>query len=157
MKTKKWVLALLVGIYLVPSGFVRAEMTPGEVELTKEMIQVQHKAIVEKNMYLEKDAAEKFWPLYNQYQEALKKPNEKFAQLLNDYASNWTDVNDEKSRLWLTEFLQIKSEQIKLRQAWSRKFLKTLPAKAVARYFQIEAKMDSIVNFGLAENVPLVH
>jgi hypothetical protein len=36
------------------------------------------------------------------------------------------------------------------------RFRKVLPDRAVARFFQIERKLDAVVNAELAERVPLV-
>ena len=43
-----------------------------------------------------------------------------------------------------------------MRRTISRRFSKALPGRKVARFYQIENKMDAIVRYELAETIPVV-
>jgi hypothetical protein len=53
-------------------------------------------------------------------------------------------------------YLAIEREQLKQKELYFRALSKTLPAKKVARYLQLENKINAMVRFELAANIPLV-
>jgi len=65
-------------------------------------------------------------------------------------------MNNEKARALLDESITIESLGLKLRQAYLPKFRKVLPEKKVARYYQIENKIQATLNYELAKEIPLV-
>jgi len=97
-----------------------------------------------------------FWPLYNTYQAELSKLEDKEIALITMYAENYKDMTDQKAQELLDQFLAVDDEALKVRHAHVKKFLKVLPAKRVARYFQVENKLNAIVNYDLARGIPLV-
>ena len=66
-------------------------------------------------------------------------------------------VDDERIiREMLKEALDIEAERTQLKKKFIGKFNDVLPPKTVVRYFQIENKLDSIINYELAAGIPLV-
>ena len=45
---------------------------------------------------------------------------------------------------------------LKVRTAYAKKMQKALPGRVVARFFQIENKMDIIVEYEMAGEIPLI-
>ena len=43
-----------------------------------------------------------------------------------------------------------------MKKGYVKKFKKVLPAKKVARYYQVENKLDAIIDVDLAREIPLV-
>ena len=43
-----------------------------------------------------------------------------------------------------------------LKAQWVPRFREILPAKKVARFFQLENKMDAVIEYDLATSIPLV-
>jgi hypothetical protein len=55
----------------------------------------------------------------------------------------------------LKEFMAIQNEKTKVQSKYVDRFRKVLPARSVARFYQIENKLDAIVSYDLASEVPL--
>jgi len=64
-------------------------------------------------------------------------------------------TNDAAKKL-LDEYMTIETLGPKLRQAYLPKFRKALPEIKVARYYQIENKIQAAVMYELAAKIPLV-
>jgi hypothetical protein len=47
------------------------------------------------------------------------------------------------------------ADENKLKRKYVKRFMKVLPAKKVLRYYQIENKLDTIINMDLAATIPL--
>ena len=150
MKRFAGVLIVLVG--LLPAML----LAQSQEELTNEVIKAKKKQIVGANMKLTEEEQKAFWPLYENYQAELNKLEDKEIALITMYAENYQDMTDEKAQDLLEQFLAVDEEALKVRRAHVKKFLKVLPAKRVARYFQVENKLDAIVSYDLARGIPLV-
>ena len=56
----------------------------------------------------------------------------------------------------MTDYLSVEAERIKLRQSYLPQFGKILPGRTVARFFQIENKIDAVIRYDLASTIPVV-
>ena len=57
----------------------------------------------------------------------------------------------------VTEIVAIEGDRAKLMQSYLPKFRKILPARKAARYYQIENKIRAVLNYDLADTIPLVN
>ena len=66
------------------------------------------------------------------------------------------DLNDAYAEELLDEWLQYKEDLLKVQKQHVRKFRKVLPVRKVARFYQLENKMDAEVDVQLALAIPLL-
>ena len=135
---------------------VLAQTQADEEELVKSLLQTGKKAIIVDNMGFTEDESKAFWPAYNEFQQAKQKLNERTIKVLRDYMDGYDTLTNEKAEALLREYVAIEKERADLKAAFLPKFTKALPAKKVARYYQIENKIEAIVKYELAKDVPLV-
>jgi hypothetical protein len=55
----------------------------------------------------------------------------------------------------LKEFLEIQNGRVKLKKSYVKKFGKALPPKKLMRYYQVENKIEAMINFDLVQKIPL--
>ncbi len=149
-----------VGIFallgLLISSSALAQQAREQVELSRAVIQAERQIIVASNMGLTEQEAEAFWPVFKDFQEALRKVSDRRADLILELAKDFNSLSGEKAQEMLKESLSIQAERTKLKQKFIGRFNKVLPPKKVVRYFQIENKLDSVINYELAARIPLV-
>jgi hypothetical protein len=153
---KKTLLALALMIVIVGAAASLFAQTSDEIELTREVIRTQKKAIVAANMGLTEEESQAFWPVYNDFQNDLRKVNDRVVKLITAYASEYETLTDERSQEMLVESMSIDKDTLALRESYLEKFSAVLPAKKVVRYYQIENKLEAIIDYDLADNIPLV-
>lgn len=95
-------------------------------------------------------------PVYETYQNELFLFRAHTARLIKDYAAAYEEMTDEKAKALLDELMRIDALGLKLRQTYLPKFREILPDKKVARYYQIENKIQAALNYELAVEIPLV-
>ena len=127
-----------------------------EEEVVRSMLQTGKKAIIADNMQFSEAESQAFWPLYNEFQQAKTKLNEKTIKLINEYLLNYDSLTDDKAGAIIRDLMAIEKDRVDLKSSYLPKFSKILPAKKVARYYQIENKIEAIVKYELAKEVPLV-
>jgi hypothetical protein len=139
------------------AGSTWAQEKPADnMQLVREKIQTDKKLFIAQNMNLTESEAKVFWPVYENYQKDLAKLVDKTVKLVENYAANYQTMTEEAAKELINGYLAIEGERVTLMQSFLPKFRKVLPEKKVARYYQLENKIDAVVNYGLARQIPLV-
>ena len=94
--------------------------------------------------------------MYNEFQEAKQKLNERTIKMLKDYLAGYETFSQEKADAMIKEYLAIERERVDLKASYLPKFMKIMQAKKVARFYQIENKLEAIIKYELVKEVPLV-
>jgi len=144
---------ILIVLTAIPS--LAGEKTD-TMEALKDALKADKKAYIEQYMQLTQSEGKEFWPYYNSYQFDLQKINDRFIKLIDDYAQNYNNLSDQDAVKMVNEYLIIERDQVKQKELYFRTLNKTLPAKKVARYLQLENKINAMVRFELAAKIPLV-
>ena len=157
MNTKR-VLGLSVVIAVVLIGFASAPAVAQDndnMEILREKLRADKKLIVAENMQLSDAEGKTFWPVYDAYQEEKSKLADRRRQVIQDYAANFRNLPDKVAKDLVDRSLAIKQDDVKLMAAYLPKFRQAVGDKKAARFYQIESKIDAIVNFELAASIPL--
>ena len=147
---------------LVASLLALAALTPAhaqirsDVAIDRAQLQSDYQAIVAVNLTLSEDQAKVFWPQYRQYRTEMAKVGDRMVELVLGYAKSIDTLTDEQAAKMLDDWFSIKRDEIKVRSAWAPKFRKLIPTKSVTRLFQIENKLDAMIMFDAAAEIPLV-
>jgi hypothetical protein len=126
------------------------------MEIIREKIKADKKLLVAANLDLTETEAKAFWPIYEEFQNQLTQNNERVANLIMEYAENYKIMTAETAQKLLNESLMIEEQRLELKQLYLPKFHTALPAIKVARYYQIENKIQAILHYELAEGIPLM-
>ena len=148
------VLVAMLTVFIVPS--MAQEKPADNMQLVREKIKTDKKLFIAENMTLMESEAKVFWPVYEDYQKELDKLVDKTVKLIDNYATNFQTMTEEAAKGLIDGYLAIETERVTLMKSFLPKFRKVLPEKKVARYYQLENKIDAVVNFGLAKQIPLV-
>jgi hypothetical protein len=147
--------AVLLSLSLFPVVLL-AQTQADEEELVKSLFQTGKKAIIVDNMGFTEGESKAFWPLYNEFQQAKQKLNERTITVLKDYMDAYDTLSNEKADALIKKYVAIEKERADIKASYLPKFMKVMPAKKVARYYQIENKLEAIIKYELAKEVPLV-
>lgn len=111
--------------------------------------------VVRRALPFSAEEAAAFWPLYLEHQAALDEVRDERLQLVLDFVEQAPTMNDETARSMLLRALDVKRALVEVDRQWLEKMLEVLPARKVGRYFQVENKIDAMINAELAAVVPL--
>ena len=148
------VLVAMLTVFIVSP--MAQEKPADNMQLVREKIKTDKKLFIAQNMNLTESEAKVFWPVYENYQKDLGKLVDKTVKLIENYAANYQTMTEEAAKELIDGYLAIEGERVTLMKSFLPKFRKVLPEKKVARYYQLENKIDAVVNFGLAKQIPLV-
>ena len=156
MKTFRIFCALILCLLWVAPVFSQGQSAKS-MELAREAAKSNKKAFIALNLPLTEAEEKGFWPLYESFQGELDKINQKLGNLIVDYAKefNANSLTDEKAKQLMKDYLASEEDIIKLRKSYLSKFDSVIPGKKVMTYYQLENKIQAIVRFDLAGEIPL--
>ena len=119
-------------------------------------LKADRQAVVAANLPLSEDEAKAFWPAYKEYRGEIEKLGDRTAKLIAAYAANFQTMDDAKADAFFKEWMSVERDRVTVREKYVPKIRAVLPAQKAARFFQIENKLDAIVNVTLASEIPLI-
>jgi cell division protein FtsI/penicillin-binding protein 2 len=138
-------------------GFALAQNQPADnMEIVKEKIRSDKKLFIATNMQLTESEAKAFWPVYESYQAELGKLRDREIKLIEKFAASYETMSDDAAKSLLEDAMSIDMDHQKLRQSYLAKFRGVLADTKVARYYQLESKIDAVLEYELARRIPLV-
>src|SRR6476469_2865270 len=138
MKLKQTISITAIALAVVVAGaaarmWAQSKSAPGDkpasnLEIIHEKLKADKKLIVSQYMALTESEAQKFWPVYDEYQKDLQSSNERLLNLLQSYATEYKNksMTDEKAKKLLDEWLAFEQDEGKRRSAFAPKVLQAL-------------------------------
>ena len=127
-----------------------------EQSILLDTLRANRKAFVAVNLQLSEEEAKSFWPLYDKYQGELTPIQERVAAIVEDYTASYRDLANEKAMKLMQDYLAAEADRVKVRSNYLPEFGKILPGRTVARFYQLENKMDAVLRFELARSIPVI-
>jgi hypothetical protein len=150
------VIALAVALAVVAVPAVAQDQQADTMQMVRDKIRADKKLFIAENLPLTAAEAKAFWPVYDSYQQELRALNDRTIKLIKEYANNYQTMSDQTAKKLMDEYLAIDAARLKIRQVYVPRFRKVLREKQVARYYQLENKVQAAVSYELAAEIPLV-
>jgi hypothetical protein len=127
-----------------------------DVKLLREDIRAKKKKLVAANLQLTADQATKFWPVYDQYTAELVKINDEKYALIKEYANAWGTMTDDQATGLIDRALAVDEKVAQLRTKYVPLFNKVVPGKTTATFFQLDRRIQAMIDLQLGAQLPLV-
>jgi len=148
---------LLIGMMSGPLALAEEERQLDRyITLLRMDLKAQQAALVVNNMHFTESESEAFWSVYQQFQKDLSKVWDEKIALIKDYATHFDQVDDTKAKELIAKALGFEEQRMELIKKYIGEFGKVLPAKQVARFFQLEMQMQRMIDLQVAAELPLV-
>jgi hypothetical protein len=144
--------ALALGLCLGAAEVLGA--APAEVNA--DIYSEERRRLIAEDLPLTEIEAARFWPVYERYQADLARLLQRRRRYIEEYGSYYEDMTDEMAKKLIIESLDLEEDLLRLWRHYLPVFEKVLPAKKLARYYQIEGKIRAAVNAEIAERLPLM-
>jgi hypothetical protein len=154
-----------MGLFISISAFVvvglsvpvyaEGEKTDEGIQLLREQIKTERDAVVKANLTLTSQQREDFWPLYREYHEKRDKLMDRRVEILTDFGESRIGITTKKAEQILKEAIDLEKDIVKLKGKYRSKFVKVLLPRSALRYYQIENKIDTMIDYDISMIVPL--
>jgi hypothetical protein len=139
-----------------PAVYDDSQWAPDQdVEMLRKDLRSQKKQIIAANMDLTDTEAEKFWPIYDRYAADLAKIYDTKIALVEEYLDHYKTMNGDEAESYIRQRAAADSDIMQLRLKYVPEFRRVLPGRQTALFFQIEWRLDLLINLQLAQ-APLI-
>ena len=121
------------------SAFAQTETDKGidiekDLLLLRRNLRAEKKKIIAVNVPLTETEATKFWPIYDQYTEDMRKLNDEFYTVIKDYAANQKALTDDQAISMIKRWSDIQVKVAQTRQKYVPLFEKVISGKKAALF-----------------------
>jgi hypothetical protein len=158
---KRYHLATILVVFGLPLPVI-AQVNPAFSEIAeaaeqaRTIAQTERKLVVSEALQLAPEESAAFWPVYDKYAAELKDAGALRVKVITDYAANYDQMSDAVAQELIDDSFKYQDKVLKIRKSYLGKFRKALPETKVARFYQVENKLDALTDFALARQIPLV-
>ena len=152
----------LAALLLTPLLVQAQQATPTDAELmqaaqeARAIVASDRREIVMAALDLTESEASDFWPVYDRYVADLGKARDLRVKLILDFAGSYDSMTDATADKLIDDALQYEQQAFDVRKKYLKEARKVLPATKAARFYQIENKLAAIVDFVIADEIPLM-
>ena len=129
-----------------------------DIALLRKDLRSGRKQLIAANLKLTDDQATKFWPIYEQYSAEQTKIGDQKTALIKEYADQWNtgSMTDAQASSLIQRSLAVDEQVAQLRSKYAPIFSKAVPGKVVATFFQLDRRIQGLVDIQLTSLIPLV-
>lgn len=127
-----------------------------DIQMLREDIRSQRKQIIAANLTLTDAEATKFWPIYDQYAAEVAKIGDARVALIKEYAASYSTMTDAQANDFMKRAAAIDQQFTELRSKYVPIFEKAIPPQKTALWYQIDRRLDLLINLQLAASIPVV-
>jgi hypothetical protein len=142
---------------IVQRGVISPTVTDEDIALLRKDLRAMKMQVIGQNMSLSDTEAEKFWPIYNHYVKDLQEVNNQKYALLKQYAEMWATMSDEDALIYVRHWLEADGQAQALRLKYVPVVSQVLPGKKAATFFQLDRRLNMIIDLQLFSQIPLAH
>lgn len=151
MKHTVSLLCLVVLVLAVPAS----AQVRDETVLTYEVIQTERKSLVLDALDLTADQRAAMVPIFDEYLEAMGRIDAKRVALIKEFLAKYKSISDDDAAALLEKVTAISQKELDVRRKYLEKFGEVLPPRKVLRLWQVENKLDTIIEAHLVKDIPL--
>jgi hypothetical protein len=132
-------------------------VTDEDIALLRQDLRAMKMQVIGQNMSLSDTEGQKFWPIYNHYVKDLQEVNNQKYALLKQYAEMWATMTDQDALIYVRHWLEVDGQAQALRLKYVPVVSQVLPGKKAATFFQLDRRLNMIVDLQLFSQIPLAH
>jgi hypothetical protein len=132
-------------------------VTDKDIEMLRQDLRDQRKQLVALNLPLTADEATKFWPIFDQYRKDAIAPNDQRWAVIKEYAANYDTMTDAQAQDYMKRANAVDYELLALRMRYVPMFEKAISPKKTALFYQIDRRVDLLINLQLSSTIPMVN
>ena len=134
---------------------INPTITDEDIALLRQDLRAKKMQVIGQNMSLSDTEAQKFWPVYNHYVKDLQEVNNQKYALLKQYAQMWSTMTDQDAVIYVRNWLEADGQAQALRVKYVPLVNQVLPGKKAATFFQLDRRLNMIIDLQLFSQIPL--
>ena len=124
------------------------------IEVARANMQADKATVITATMnFSDKDGAA-FWPIYRQYEHERSVLDDGRVAVIKEYTQKYPNLSDSEAKAMAERMFDYDSRLAALKKKYFKKFNKVLPALTVTKFFQLDRRIDLLVDMQVESSLP---
>ena len=124
------------------------------IALVRANMQADRTVLITSGMnFSDKDGAA-FWPIYRQYEYERSRLDDRRVAVIKEYRQKYPTLTDAEAKAMAEEMLDCDARLAALKKTYFKKFNKVLPSLTVTKFFQLERRVDLMMDMQVEASLP---
>ncbi len=124
------------------------------IALVRANMQADRTALITTGMNFDEKEGATFWPIYRQYQYERSKVDDRRAAVIKEYTQKYPNLTDAEAKSMAVQMLDCDAQLAELKKKYFRKFNKVLAPLTVTKFFQLERRVDLMMDMQIESSLP---
>jgi hypothetical protein len=156
MRIKKYAALSVATIALAAVTASTAVAQENLMQMVRSDIRAEAQQLTTIGMALSEADAQKFWPIYREYELERSQWVDTRIAMIRSYAENFETMTDEKAAELSDTAFKLLHGRVGLQQKYYALFAEAVGATAALRWVQVEHQLNLVLDVQFAAEVPLV-
>jgi hypothetical protein len=131
-------------------------LTDDDIAVLRQDVQADKTDIITRSMQFTEEQSKAFWPVYRNYAHDQQVIGDQRVALIKDYAANYDHIDDPTAQSYIKRAFKFDDDSLKLRKSYEPKFEKAIGGKQTAKFYQVDNRLNLLVNLQLASLLPII-
>jgi ABC-type phosphate transport system substrate-binding protein len=142
--------AVLFFFLLITAFVCKAQNRPPDDQ--REKIEAQKATFINEQLQLTPEEAQKFWPLYNQYNNSKGELTEAFFKDIRRFRPNDDAMTDKDASELADNYIRHAQKMLDIQKEYHQKFKEVLPPKKLLKLYNVEREFQRMLLKRLGEH-----
>jgi hypothetical protein len=125
------------------------------MQLLRTDIRKSKSQIMGEVMQLDTDQAQKFWPIYKEFETELSKIGDQVVAAVRTYVENYSKLTDPVANQLANKVLTIEQQRNALKKKYYDRVKTSLGGITAMRFLQVENQLERLVDLQIAAQLPV--
>jgi hypothetical protein len=117
-------------------------------------VQLDRTNIIDEAMDLSPRDAASFWPIYREYERERSALCDRRIAIVKEYNEKYLSMSDNDAKAMAKQMFEYDSQVMELNRKYFNKLNKVLPTYTVAKFFQVEHRIDLMMEMKVEPSLP---
>ena len=124
------------------------------IAVVRANMQADRTTLITTGMNFNDKDGEAFWPIYKQYQYERSLLDDRRVAVIKEYTQKYPTLTDAEAKAMALQMLDCESRLAELKKKYYKKLNKVLPALTVTKFFQLERRVDLMMDMQVEASLP---
>lgn len=154
---RKPIASAIIFAMLALSSLCFAQVEPSvdsAIEKARADMRAERNAIITAAMAFNNKDAAAFWPIYRKYEYDRSTLDDRRVAVIKEYAQKYPHLTDADAKAMAEGMFDCESRLTALKRTYFKKFNVVLPAFTVTKFFQLEHRIDLVMDTKVEASLP---
>jgi hypothetical protein len=124
------------------------------IEVARANMRADRATITTQAMNFSDKEAAAFWPVYRQYEYERFRLDDGRVAVIKEYSHKYPTLTDAEAKAMAEKMFEYDSRLAALKKKYYKKFNKVLPALTVTKFFQLDRRVDLLMDMNVESSLP---